>query len=51
MQDSQPFAEEPTVLVIDDEPQMRDVLREIFEQMGCAVQTVGDPLSGAGEVS
>lgn len=44
MQDRQPFAEQPTVMVIDDEPQVREVLRDIFEQMGCAVQTVGDPV-------
>ena len=44
MQDRQLFAEQPAVLVIDDEPQIREVLRDIFEQMGCAVQTVGDPV-------
>ena len=47
MQNRQPFAEQPTVLVIDDEPQIREVLRDIFEQMGCVVQTVGDPVQVA----
>ena len=44
MENRQPFSEQPTVMVIDDEPLIRNVLREIFEQMGCAVQTIGDPV-------
>ena len=34
----------PSILVIDDDPQIRNLLRETLETLGYDVETVGDPM-------
>jgi DNA-binding response OmpR family regulator len=38
-----PVAETPTILVVDDEEDLRDIMRRMLERKGYAAITAGDP--------
>jgi DNA-binding response OmpR family regulator len=38
-----PVADKPTILVVDDEEDLRDIMRRMLERKGYAARTAGDP--------
>ncbi|GAA2872203.1 hypothetical protein Acy02nite_43780 [Actinoplanes cyaneus] len=38
-----PVADKPTILVVDDEEDLRDIMRRMLERKGYAALTAGDP--------